>query len=43
MRAEYEKEDLGYLDWLETHGWRVTFSRQMSARISVMYTTWIMR
>ena len=26
-----------YLDWLEAQGWRVTFSREMAARITLMY------
>jgi ubiquinone/menaquinone biosynthesis C-methylase UbiE len=38
IRFEHQWTGQEYLDWLETHGWRVTFSRQMSARISLMYT-----
>lgn len=26
-----------YLAWLEAHGWRVTFSKEMAARITLMY------
>lgn len=37
IRFEHQWSGQEYLDWLETHGWRVTFSRQMSARISMMY------
>lgn len=37
IRFEHQWSGQEYLDWLETHGWRVTFSRQMSARISIMY------
>ena len=32
---ENEKKDLA---WLESYGWRVTFSREMAARITLMYT-----
>ena len=34
MREPWGQE---YLQWLEAHGWRVTFSQQMAARISIMY------
>ena len=27
-----------YLAFLESHGWRITFSREMAARIAMMYT-----
>lgn len=37
IRFAHQWSGQEYLDWLETHGWRVTFSRQMSARISIMY------
>ena len=26
-----------YLSWLEAHGWRVTFKREMAARITLLY------
>ncbi len=38
MIREAMKAGQEYLNWLEAHGWRVTFSRQMAARISIMYT-----
>ncbi len=37
IRFEHQWSGQEYLDWLEAHGWRVTFSRQMAARISIMY------
>lgn len=36
-RFEHQWSGQEYLNWLEAHGWRVTFSRQMAARISIMY------
>ena len=38
IRFEHQWSGQEYLDWLERHGWQVTFSREMAARISVMYT-----
>ena len=32
---ENEKKDPA---WLESRGWHVTFSREMTARITLMYT-----
>lgn len=37
IRFEHQWSAQEYLDWLEAHGWCVTFSRQMAARISMMY------
>ena len=37
IRFEHQWSGREYLDWLEAHGWRVTFSQQMAARISIMY------
>ena len=37
IRFEHQWSGQEYLDWLEAHGWRVTFSKQMAARISIMY------
>ena len=37
IRFEHQWSGQEYLDWLGAHGWRVTFSRQMAARISIMY------
>ena len=37
IRFEHQWSGREYLDWLEAHGWRVTFSKQMAARISIMY------
>ena len=38
IRFEHQWSGQEYLDWLDRHGWQVTFSREMAARISVMYT-----
>ena len=38
IRFEHQWSGQEYLDWLERHGWQVTFSREMAARISMMYT-----
>ena len=37
IRFEHQWSGREYLDWLEAHGWRVTFSKPMAARISIMY------
>ena len=37
IRFEHQWSGQEYLQWLEAHGWRVTFSQQMAARISIMY------
>ena len=34
---EHQWTSREYLAWLEAHGWRVTFSREMAARITLMY------
>ena len=38
IRFEHQWSGQEYLDWLEQHGWHVEFSREMAARISLMYT-----
>lgn len=38
VRFEHQWSGQEYLDWLEDHGWNVAFSREMAARISLMYT-----
>ena len=38
IKFEHQWSGWEYLDWLESHGWRVTFSKLMAARISLMYT-----
>ena len=38
IKFEHQWSGQEYLDWLESHGWRVTFSKLMAARISLMYT-----
>ncbi|MBQ8954857.1 MAG: class I SAM-dependent methyltransferase [Clostridia bacterium] len=37
VRFEHQWTAREYLDFLESHGWRVTFSREMAARIALMY------
>ena len=37
VRFEHQWTGGEYLKWLENHGWRVTFSKEMAARISLMY------
>ncbi|MBR2571227.1 MAG: class I SAM-dependent methyltransferase [Clostridia bacterium] len=37
IRFEHQWSGPEYLGWLEAHGWHVTFSKQMAARISIMY------
>ena len=37
IRFEHQWSGPEYLCWLEAHGWHVTFSKQMAARISIMY------
>lgn len=37
VRFEHQWSAKEYLDFLEAHGWRVTFSREMAARIAMMY------
>lgn len=34
---EHQWSSEEYLAWLETQGWKVTFSREMAARITLMY------
>ena len=36
-RGEQQRTAQAYLNWLEAHGWRVTFSRERTARIMLMY------
>ena len=38
VRFEHQWSAREYLEFLELHGWRVTFSREMAARIAMMYT-----
>ena len=38
IKFEHQWSGSEYLNWLESHGWRVTFSKLMAARISLMYT-----
>ena len=38
IRFEHQWSAREYLEFLERHGWRVTFSREMAARIAMMYT-----
>jgi ubiquinone/menaquinone biosynthesis C-methylase UbiE len=37
VRFEHQWSAAEYLDFLEAHGWRVTFSKEMAARIAMMY------
>ncbi len=37
VRFEHQWTGAEYLAWLEDHSWRVTFSREMAARITLMY------
>ncbi|MDO5131956.1 MAG: class I SAM-dependent methyltransferase [Eubacteriales bacterium] len=37
VRFEHQWTGAEYLAWLEAHGWHVTFSREMAARIAMMY------
>ena len=37
VRFEHQWTGSEYLAWLEARGWRVTFSREMAARITLMY------
>ncbi len=38
VRFEHQWTGREYLQFLEAHGWRVTFSQEMAARIAMMYT-----
>ena len=38
IRFEHQWSGPEYLDCLESHGWQVTFHKEMAARISLMYT-----
>jgi len=38
VRFEHQWSAKEYLEFLETHGWRVTFSKEMAARIAMLYT-----
>jgi ubiquinone/menaquinone biosynthesis C-methylase UbiE len=37
VRFEHQWTSQEYLAWLEEHDWRVTFSKEMAARITLMY------
>lgn len=37
VRFEHQWSGPEYLSWLDGHGWQVTFSREMAARITLMY------
>ena len=37
VRFEHQWTGAEYLAWLEAHGWRVTFSKEMAACITLMY------
>ena len=38
IKFEHQWTSGEYLNWLEEHGWKVTFSRLLPSRISLMYT-----
>jgi len=38
VRFEHQWSSREYLDFLKDHGWNVVFSREMEARIALMYT-----
>lgn len=38
VRFEHQWSSHEYLGFLESYGWRITFSREMAARIAMMYT-----
>ena len=38
IRFEHQWSGLEYLIWLDDHGWEVIYSKEMAARISLMYT-----
>ncbi len=38
IRFEHQWSGPEYLRWLDDHGWEVTYSKEMAARISLMYT-----
>ena len=37
IRFEHQWSGPEYLSWLDAHGWEVTFSKEMAARITLMY------
>ena len=37
VKFEHQWTEQEYLQFLEAHGWRVTYSREMAARITLMY------
>ena len=37
VRFEHQWSAQEYLDYLENHGWQVTFSKEMAARIALVY------
>lgn len=38
IKFEHQWSGQEYLNWLDAHGWKVTFSKEMAARITLMYT-----
>lgn len=38
VKFEHQWSSEEYLRWLEQNGWHVTFSKEMTARIALMYT-----
>ena len=38
IRFEHQWTSEEYLRWLEFHGWRVRFSKELGARIPLVYT-----
>lgn len=38
VKFEHQWSSEEYLKWLEQNGWKVTFSKEMAARIALMYT-----
>jgi ubiquinone/menaquinone biosynthesis C-methylase UbiE len=37
VKFEHQWSSQEYLDWLDNHGWEVTYSKEMAARITLMY------
>ena len=37
IKFEHQWSDIEYLQWLEKHGWTITFSKLLPSRISLMY------
>ena len=38
IRFEHQWTGPQYLEWLDSHGWKVTFHQEIPARIVLMYT-----